>query len=400
MNLLSTRAAAAFHLQMECRLASEWTVIFGPSGAGKSTLLRLLAGLDRPAQGRITLDERRLTEASSGWHVKPGRRHTSLVSQQPALFPHLNAAANVAYGLHNLDRSSRAARVEEMLRSCRRNRPCQPPHAGSLRWPSAARGSGARLGPGAASAAARRAFFRARRRRQRCAFARLQDWLRENNVQTVMATHDVTDALATSAEVLLLREGRLIASGPSCGSARLRARASFRSPRISLIPAPEVLFRCFLGPLVPGSQNPTISGSISSRMPKRSSTAAAMLLRQAPNLFRRRAAAIHQRQRVPRRDSCCALCISLREPRLLNQPRRGNLHAALVSSARGETRRHALHCDSAIVLNCSLLTAGFLKKLPALRQSGSPSTSSIPFDRRTLRTASATSASPGSVPAS
>ena len=35
----------SFHLQVECRFASEWTVVFGPSGAGKSTLLRMLAGL-------------------------------------------------------------------------------------------------------------------------------------------------------------------------------------------------------------------------------------------------------------------------------------------------------------------------------------------------------------------
>jgi len=46
-----------FHLRLECRFVSEWTVIFGPSGAGKSTLLRLLAGLDRPDHGRISLDD-------------------------------------------------------------------------------------------------------------------------------------------------------------------------------------------------------------------------------------------------------------------------------------------------------------------------------------------------------
>ena len=44
---------------------------------------------------------------------------------------------------------------------------------------------------------------------------RLQLWLKENRVQAVMATHDATDALATNAEVLLLREGRLIALGPA-----------------------------------------------------------------------------------------------------------------------------------------------------------------------------------------
>ena len=45
--------------------------------------------------------------------------------------------------------------------------------------------------------------------------ARLQSWLRENDVPTLLATHDVTDALATGAEVLLLREGRLSALGPA-----------------------------------------------------------------------------------------------------------------------------------------------------------------------------------------
>jgi ABC-type sulfate/molybdate transport systems ATPase subunit len=44
---------------------------------------------------------------------------------------------------------------------------------------------------------------------------RLQLWLRENNVQTVLATHDVSDALTIGAEVLLLREGRLAALGPA-----------------------------------------------------------------------------------------------------------------------------------------------------------------------------------------
>ncbi len=46
------RSRGSFHLHVECRFASEWTVIFGPSGAGKSTLLRLLAGLDLPDRGQ------------------------------------------------------------------------------------------------------------------------------------------------------------------------------------------------------------------------------------------------------------------------------------------------------------------------------------------------------------
>jgi ABC-type sulfate/molybdate transport systems ATPase subunit len=45
--------------------------------------------------------------------------------------------------------------------------------------------------------------------------ARLQAWLQARNVQAVLATHDVSDALATAAEVLLLREGRLVTQGPA-----------------------------------------------------------------------------------------------------------------------------------------------------------------------------------------
>ena len=105
----------SFHLQVECTFATDWTVIFGPSGAGKSTLLRLLAGLDQPISGHIAFDGRALTETATGLRIPPGHRQTSLVSQQPALFPHLTTAANVAYGLHNLDRAARARRVDEML---------------------------------------------------------------------------------------------------------------------------------------------------------------------------------------------------------------------------------------------------------------------------------------------
>lgn len=111
---LNTRRGG-FHLQVECRFASEWTVVFGPSGAGKSTLLRLLAGLDRPDHGQIVLDEKTLTDGDRNFYCKPGQRQTALVAQQPALFPHLSVAANVAYGLARLERDERNNRVEEML---------------------------------------------------------------------------------------------------------------------------------------------------------------------------------------------------------------------------------------------------------------------------------------------
>ena len=205
----------SFHLQVECTFATDWTVIFGPSGAGKSTLLRLLAGLDHPIRGRIALDGRALTETASGIRVPPGHRQTSLVSQQPALFPHLTAAANVAYGLRSLDRAARARRVEQMLDLVGATdlaaRYPQHLSGGQAQRVALARA----LAPAPRLLLLDEPFSALDGVASDALLARLQQWLRDNNVQAVMATHDVSDALATGAEVLLLREGRLTALGPA-----------------------------------------------------------------------------------------------------------------------------------------------------------------------------------------
>ena len=205
----------SFHLEVECAFASDWTVVFGPSGSGKSTLLRLLAGLDRPARGRIALDAHAITETASGLHLAPGHRHTALVAQQPALFPHLSVAANVAYGLRSLDRATRMARVEEMLALA------DATDLAGRRPQNLSGGEAQRVALARALAPAPRLllldepFSALDGKASDALLDRLQLWLRENQVQAVMATHDATDALATSAEVLLLREGRQAALGPA-----------------------------------------------------------------------------------------------------------------------------------------------------------------------------------------
>lgn len=204
-----------FRLWVECTFASDWTVVFGPSGSGKSTLLRLLAGLDRPTRGRIALNTRTLADTAIGLHLAPGRRHTALVAQQPALFPHLTVAANVAYGLRSLGRLARAARVEEMLAlagatDLAGRRP-QDLSGGEAQRVALARA----LAPAPRLLLLDEPFSALDGVASDALLERLQLWLRENQVQAVMATHDVTDALAMGAEVLLLREGRLTALGPA-----------------------------------------------------------------------------------------------------------------------------------------------------------------------------------------
>lgn len=215
LELVLDARRGSFHLQVECRLASEWTVIFGPSGAGKSTLLRLLAGLEQAKHGRIVLDGNPLTDTANGLALRPGRRRCSMVAQQPALFPHLSVTANVAYGLNGLDSRSRSTRVEEMLELVDAkdliNRRPRDLSGGEAQRVALARA----LAPRPRLLLLDEPFSALDGTASDALLTRLQHWLTEHAMQAVLATHDVTDALATGAEVMLLRDGRLAALGPA-----------------------------------------------------------------------------------------------------------------------------------------------------------------------------------------
>ncbi len=90
--------------------AGQVVAVLGANGAGKSTLLSLLAGLLRPDTGRITLDDQVLADAATGAWMPPHRRRVVLLAQQALLFPHLSAAANVAFGPRSQGQGRRAAR--------------------------------------------------------------------------------------------------------------------------------------------------------------------------------------------------------------------------------------------------------------------------------------------------
>jgi iron(III) transport system ATP-binding protein len=85
--------------------------VLGPSGCGKTTLLRLLGGFEHADGGSIRLGERMLCDSTT--HLAPERRAIGFVPQEGALFPHLDVAANVGFGLPRAQR--RGGRVEELL---------------------------------------------------------------------------------------------------------------------------------------------------------------------------------------------------------------------------------------------------------------------------------------------
>ncbi|HEU5467896.1 MAG TPA: ABC transporter ATP-binding protein [Steroidobacteraceae bacterium] len=87
--------------------------LLGPSGSGKSTALRCIAGFERPDAGEVLADGERLS--GPGAWVPPELRRIGMVFQDFALFPHLDAMGNVAFGLRGQDRAARRRRAEELL---------------------------------------------------------------------------------------------------------------------------------------------------------------------------------------------------------------------------------------------------------------------------------------------
>ena len=87
--------------------------LLGPSGCGKTTLLRCLAGFETPKSGAIFLNGREVFGPDR--NIPPQQRGIGMVFQDYALFPHLNIADNIGFGLHKQTKPARQARVAELL---------------------------------------------------------------------------------------------------------------------------------------------------------------------------------------------------------------------------------------------------------------------------------------------
>ncbi len=89
--------------------------LFGASGAGKTTLVDAIAGLVRPASGRIALGERVLFDSEAGIDLKPERRRIGYVFQDGRLFPHLSVRRNLLYGRRFAPKERRHATLERVV---------------------------------------------------------------------------------------------------------------------------------------------------------------------------------------------------------------------------------------------------------------------------------------------
>src|SRR5690606_1574196 len=93
----------------------ELTALFGPSGSGKTTVLRAIAGLHRPANGKVRSSPDTWLDTGRGICLPPERRSVGFVFQDFALFPHRSARQNLAAAMGHLPVQDRARRADELL---------------------------------------------------------------------------------------------------------------------------------------------------------------------------------------------------------------------------------------------------------------------------------------------
>lgn len=181
--------------------------VLGASGSGKTTLLRTIAGFERPDAGSISFDGHAVS--STAVHVPPERRRVGIVPQEGALFPHLDVAGNIGFGLRRASRTERRARVAELLElvglvGYEKRRP-QELSGGQQQRVAIARA----LAPRPAVVLLDEPFTAldaALRTRVRAEVARV---LRLAEATAVLVTHDPSEALALADSVAVLRDGRI-----------------------------------------------------------------------------------------------------------------------------------------------------------------------------------------------
>jgi len=196
--------AAARDLSFEVA-PGELVTLIGPSGCGKSTTLRLVAGLERPDEGCISIAG--VVAADRRTWQTPERRRVGLVFQDHALFPHLNVARNVAFGIDRLPRQQQRARVGEVLDLVRLGDLARRyPHelsGGEQQRVALARA----LAPRPAVVLLDEPFSSLDETLRAQVRAETVSALRETRTTALLVTHDQTEALSTGDRVVVMRGG-------------------------------------------------------------------------------------------------------------------------------------------------------------------------------------------------
>jgi molybdate transport system ATP-binding protein len=203
----------SFTLNVHFRALAGFTILFGASGAGKTTLLDCIAGLTDPDEGRIAVGGEELFDSDKKRNIASWKRRLGYVHQDLALFPHLTAEENVAYGLGALGAAERQARSREILAlfridGLRDRRPAQ-----------ISGGERQRVALARALVTEPRALLLDEplaaldRPTKSSLVGDLRQWNQHHRVPILFVTHNGEEVFALGDEVIMLDAGRIVAQG-------------------------------------------------------------------------------------------------------------------------------------------------------------------------------------------
>jgi iron(III) transport system ATP-binding protein len=184
--------------------SGEFLGVLGPSGCGKTTLLRLVAGFERPDAGGIEIDGR--VVAGPRRHVPPEGRRIGMVFQESALFPHLDVAGNIGFGLPRRGRETRVAELVALVGLAGLQQ--RMPHelsGGQQQRVALARA----LAPDPALILFDEPFSSLDATLRAQLRGEVRDILRAAGATTLFVTHDQSEALEISDRVAVMRAGRI-----------------------------------------------------------------------------------------------------------------------------------------------------------------------------------------------
>jgi molybdate transport system ATP-binding protein len=207
------------------------TVLFGPSGAGKSRTLGCIAGIVRPARGHIALGDDVWFDGATKTERPIHERRAAYVFQSLALFPHMTAVENVAYGVaRGVPAAARRDRARAMLERMRVG------HLGDRRPATFSGGEAQRVALARAFAMQPRVllldepFSALDANVKRDLLAEVAEWLQREAIPAILVTHLAEEATALGQSVVLLEHGKVTRQAaiddPTLSLPKIRAAAS------------------------------------------------------------------------------------------------------------------------------------------------------------------------------
>ncbi len=201
------------------------TAIVGPNGSGKTTLLRMIAGANRPNEGRIEIGDRLLFDSRQARDLPPEERGVGYVPQGYGLFPHLRVIDNVAFGLSCGPRSARRSERRRAASALLSELECAhlaarlPAELSGGEQQRVALARALLIEPDILLLDEPLAALDASSRRSMRAF--LATRISKRDKPAILVTHDARDVRALGADVLVLHHGKVIQRG---SAEKLRAR--------------------------------------------------------------------------------------------------------------------------------------------------------------------------------